>query len=76
MPLPRGQENATLLKALRSIGGDPKLSIRVFDHVDDHFPRAQVQPELDGNEHDGEQNSDKSDDQTNPIVKQISDSQR
>ncbi len=64
MPLARREKNSALLEALCAERGDPKIAVRLFDHVRDHPARTEIEPELDRHEDDRKQYADERDRQT------------
>ena len=76
MPLARRQQHAAVLEALGAEHGDPQIGFGGIDVGSDHVAGAEVEAELHGNEHDGKQNADQRDRETDAVMKQITKGKR
>ena len=65
-----------LLEVLGAVGHDPQVAVGAVDHGDDHAAGAEIEAELHGNQHDGEQNPDQRHGEADAVVEQIAKGQR
>src|SRR4029078_13463941 len=70
------QKHAAVLEALTPVYGAPQIGFRVIDIVRDHLARAEIQPELYGDQNDRKQNADERNRQTDAVMKQITKGKR
>jgi hypothetical protein len=59
------------LEAFRLSWNDPEIGLRVIDDRRDHALEAEKDSDLNGDEHNGKDNSDDRGDQSNPVMKKI-----
>ena len=64
-------EGRGIFEALRSRRHDPEIRGCVVDHRGDDAPEAQIEPQLDGHEHDGKDDADDGRDEAQPVVQQV-----
>src|SRR5690606_3698480 len=69
-------EKARLLEALGAESGDPDLAMRVIDHRDDHLAGALVEPELNGNQHNGKKNADERNREAHAVMNEVAERKR
>ena len=71
-----GEQYAAVFERLGAERGNPKITICLVDVGRDHAARTEIKAELNGNQHDREQNSDQRHGQSNTIVDEIAQSER
>jgi len=71
-----GADGLRLLEVLGAVGHDPKVAIGLVDHGDDHAARAQIETELHGHQHNGEQDPDQRHHQADAVMEQVTKGQR
>ena len=64
-------EQRRIIEALGAERHDPQVALRLVEHGGDHPLRADVQAALDGDEHDGEDDTGERDDEAETIVEEV-----
>jgi len=61
-----------VFEAFRPRRHDPQIGGGMVDHRGDDAPESQIEPELDGHEHDGKHDADHGRDESQPVLQQVS----
>ena len=70
------QEKAAVFKTFSSESGQEQIRVSVINVRSNHAARAKVQPQLNGNEHNGKQNADQRHRKAYAVMEQISNCER